>query len=35
MDNHSLKAELDVLEGSMTVKTTRKVWDPYIIIKVR
>ena len=34
-ENHNLKAELDVIEGSMSVKTTRKVFDPFIIIKAR
>jgi len=34
-EEHHLKAELDVIESSMTVKTTRKVWDPYIILKAR
>lgn len=32
---HHLKAELDLMEGSMVVKTSRKTWDPYIIIKAR
>jgi len=35
LNEHGIKAEIDVVEGSMTVKTTRKTWDPYIIIKAR
>jgi len=33
LQEFAVKAELDVIEGSMTVMTTRKCWDPYIIIK--
>jgi ribosomal RNA assembly protein len=28
-------AELNAVEGSLTVRTTRKMWDPFIIIRAR
>lgn len=35
LEPHRLVAELDLIKGSMMVKTTRKTWDPFIIIKSR
>lgn len=35
LGDYNLVAELDVVEGSMRVATTRKTFDPYVIIKSR
>ncbi|XP_041367807.1 KRR1 small subunit processome component homolog isoform X1 [Gigantopelta aegis] len=35
LDNYSICADLDVVEGSMSVRTTRRTWDPYMIVKAR
>ncbi|XP_065646375.1 uncharacterized protein LOC100213650 isoform X2 [Hydra vulgaris] len=35
LGNHHIRCALDVVEGSMTVATTRKTFDPYIILKAR
>jgi ribosomal RNA assembly protein len=35
LKEYGIACELNLFEGTMTVKTTRKTWDPYAIIKAR
>ncbi|XP_075713098.1 KRR1 small subunit processome component homolog [Rhinoderma darwinii] len=35
LNEYSVKAELDLIEGSMTVTTTKKTYDPYVIVRAR
>ncbi|XP_028601612.2 KRR1 small subunit processome component homolog isoform X1 [Podarcis muralis] len=35
LTEHHINAALDLIEGSMTVSTTKKTFDPYIIIRAR
>lgn len=35
LEKHGVACTLDLVEGSMTVKTTRKTYDPAVILKAR
>ena len=35
LDSHGIACELNLIEGSMTVRTTKKTKDPYVILKAR
>ena len=35
LKEHGVKCQLDLVEGSMSCATTRKTWDPFIILKAR
>lgn len=35
LKEYGISCQLDLIEGSMTVNTTRKTWDPFSIIKAR
>ncbi|KAL4075651.1 hypothetical protein J3A83DRAFT_4089823, partial [Scleroderma citrinum] len=35
LDSHGIACTLDLIHGSMSVRTTRKTYDPYIVLKAR
>jgi ribosomal RNA assembly protein len=35
LDQHKISCELNLVEGSMTVRTTKRTTDPYIVLKAR
>ena len=35
LKEHGIACELNLVEGSMTVRTTLKTFDPFIIVKAR
>ncbi len=35
LKENGIKAELNLIEGSITVSTTKELWDPFIILKAR
>jgi len=35
LKEYGIKSELNLIEGSITIRTTKETWDPYIILKAR